>query len=91
MALAQTTTTIAGPVKFGFSQLFKPTPEFAKLAFRFVLYLMAVVVAVLNIFSEIPPDLKGKISAWALEIVTFTHFLSKLFGIQVEEPTTDYR
>lgn len=89
MSLATTTPTVTGKLKFGFGQLFKPTPETAKLVFRFVLYASSVIVAVLTIFGDkIDIQTKQLISWWALNIVTFVHFLSKLFGVEVQDPQT---
>lgn len=77
-------------VKFGPGQIKKPTPDFAKWAFRIFFYTTSTVSLFLTVFTEIPTDLKLLI----LKAVTFAnaavHGLSKMFGIN-EEPTDYYK
>lgn len=80
------TNEVIGPVKFGFGQLLKSTPEFAKLAFRFILYFATIITFVVQTISEIPQPIKDMVSRYALEVVTIVHFLSKMFGVDVEQP-----
>lgn len=75
-------------VKFGFSQLFKRTPEFAKLLFRIILYITAIIMFLMNLVTEIPEPIKTVVNKYCIYFITTVHFLSKMFGIEVKEPKT---
>ena len=72
-------------VKFGLDQIKNPTPLMAKNIFRIVLYTAAVANIVLDIVTEIPPDIKAMIAKYSLYLVTGVHSFSKLFGIDISD------
>jgi hypothetical protein len=73
-------------VKFGFGQIPKTTPEFAKWAFRIVLYVAAVANFIIATVTEIPVPIAMIIAKYSLYAVTLVHGFSKMFGLQVEDP-----
>lgn len=84
MADVKTTT-----VKFGFGQIPKTTPEFAKWAFRGILYGATILNVIILTFSDIPDSVKIIVGKYSLEVVTFVHILSKMFGLDVEGPENE--
>ncbi len=72
--------------RFGFGQIPKTTPEFAKWIFRIVLYATSVINLVISVVTEIPPDIKMMMAKYSLYAVTMVHGFTKLFGLQ-----DDYR
>lgn len=73
-------------VKVGLNQVTKPTPQLATNIFRIVLYAAFVVNIVLATFADIPNEIKDIAGRYSIEIVTLVHALTKLFGLNVEEP-----
>lgn len=73
-------------VKFGFGQISKKTPEYATWIFRIVLYAAALANFVVDVVTEIPPDIKVIIAKYSVYAVTLTHGITKMFGITVEPP-----
>ena len=70
---------------FGLNQIKNPTPLWAKNVFRVVLYTAAAVNIVLDIVTEIPPEVKVLIAKYSLYLVTGVHSFSKLFGIDISD------
>jgi hypothetical protein len=75
-------------VKFGFGQIFKPSPQWAKNVFRTVLYTSAVVGILSGIITEVPPTVKVIVLKYSLEATAAVHALSKLFGIDITDDPT---
>ena len=73
-------------IKFGFGQIANATPGFAKWVFRAVLYMAAIANIVLGVVTEIPEPVKFIVLKYSLYGVTLVHSLSRMFGIEVEEP-----
>lgn len=73
---------------WSFKHIPKTTPEFAKWAFRGVLYGLGVINLVLMIFTDIPVEIRNVVGRYSIEIVMFVHGVSKMFGIEVEDPAT---
>ncbi len=46
-------------IKFGFGQIAKKTPEFAKWMFRIVLYTASALTLIINVVTEIPEPIKN--------------------------------
>lgn len=76
---------MANEVKFGFSQIVKPTPDTAKKAFKVVLYTLGLVNLILAVFTDIPQPVKDVVGRYSIELAMFVHGFSKMFGIQVED------
>lgn len=77
-------------VKFGFGQLFKPTPDIARNIFRVVLYAAAIANLFLDVVVEIPAPARLIIGKYSVYAVTLTHAISKMFGIDITSPPTNY-
>lgn len=80
-------------VKFGVGQINRPTPVFAKQAFRFVLYAAALVNMLLFFIPDIPPHIQFVALKYTAIVTPLSHAISKLFGIDisdVEPPEMDY-
>jgi hypothetical protein len=73
-------------VKFGVGQINNPTPQWAKNAFRWFFYITSIITIALDIFTEIPPDIKLIINASVVKANLLVHALSKLFGIEFQAP-----
>lgn len=73
-------------VKFGFKQIFKPTPEGAKLVARGILYAVAIIVFIMQTVTEIPQPIKDAVSRYAVYVVSITHFVCRMFGVDVDQP-----
>lgn len=69
-------------VKFGFAAITKPTPELAKKIFRIVLYVAALGNIIVDIFPEIPLEVKGMIAMYSVKAVALVHAITKLFGLE---------
>lgn len=63
----------------------KPTPNWARWTFRIFFYASSLTVIVLDIFTEIPPDVKLKISTIVIKANLFVHAISRLFGVDMSE------
>lgn len=71
--------------KFGIGQIGKTTPEWAKKAFRIFFYVTGLTTVVLDIFTEIPPDIKLTINSAVIKALLLVHAASKMFGIDDNE------
>ncbi len=69
-------------IKFGFGQIVKETPQFAKWMFRIVLYATSALTLIINVVTEIPEPIKLMITKYSLYAVTLVHGFSKMFGIE---------
>lgn len=69
-------------VKFGFNAITKPTPELATKIFRVVLYAAALANIIIDIFPEIPLEVKGMIAMYSVKAVAIVHAITKLFGLE---------
>lgn len=78
-------------VKFGFAQIFNPTPQTATNIFRFFLYLGALNAIVVGGISEIPDHVKVIILKYTAEGVTLIHAITKLFGITISNDPTQQK
>lgn len=87
------TVVTNAPVKFGWKQLFKPTPQIAKNIFRVVLYAAALTNIFLMVIDEIPPHVEAIVGKYSIYAVTLVHMISKLFGIDITgvEPPASVR
>jgi hypothetical protein len=72
-------------VKFGFEQIGNTTPQWAKKAFRIFFYATGLITIVVDIFTEIPPDIKLSINSAVVKAMLLVHAASKMFGIDVSE------
>jgi len=72
-------------VKFGFGQLGKTTPEWAKNMFRVALYTAAAANFIVDTVTEIPPDVKVLVAKYSVYLVTAVHFFSKMWGIKISD------
>lgn len=70
--------------KFGFAQLFNPTPENAKKWFKQFFVITSVIALALQCFPQIPQHLIDVVNQWVISGNTFVFGLTRLFGIQVE-------
>lgn len=84
----ETSSSINSGWKWGFKQIPKTTPEFAKWAARGVLYSLAILNFSLLTFSAIPEHIKGIVAQYSIEIAAFVHGIAHMFGVTVEGPTT---
>lgn len=75
-------TTKKETIAVGLKYFFCPTPQIAKVVFRFFLYFAAIVVIALKVFHGVPEDIKRTVSDYAIELVTFIHLISKFFGVK---------
>lgn len=69
--------------KFGLGQIGNTTPEWAKIAFRVFFYVTGAAAIVLDIFTEIPPDIKLTINSSVIKANLLVHALTKMVGIDV--------
>lgn len=67
----------------GWAAIRMPTPAILTNIFRVLLYAAAIISFCLPLFPEIPETMALKIGNWALRIVTIIHFISKMFGIDI--------
>ena len=72
-------------VKFGFGQIGKTTPKWAKNAFRIVLYTATTLTLVTQIVTEIPADISTIIAKYSIEAVALVHAITKLWGVDLKE------
>jgi len=68
--------------KFGLGQINKPTPQWATLVFRYILYAAAIGNIVVDLFPEIPLEIKGMIAMYSVKAVAAVHAITKLFGLE---------
>ena len=73
-------------IKFGFGQIANATPDFAKWLFRIVLYAVAIANLICTVVEEIPAPVKLVIYHYSAMLVALVHGLSRMFGIEVDEP-----
>ncbi|MDF3076117.1 MAG: hypothetical protein K0S09_6 [Sphingobacteriaceae bacterium] len=71
--------------KFGLGQITKPTPHWAKNAFRIVLYTVGVLNIITLTFSDFPIQWTEVINKYSAEVIIFAHAISKLFGLNLEQ------
>ncbi len=74
-----------GKLKFGFGQIPNRTPKWARWTFRIFFYTTGIVTSLVDIFTEIPTDVKLTITAAVLKSNLLIHALSKMFGIDVDQ------
>lgn len=67
----------------GLAAIRMPTPALLTNIFRVLLYAATIISFCLPLFPEIPENLALKIGNWSLRIVTMVHFISKMFGIDI--------
>ncbi len=72
---------------FGPDHFLKPTPKWAKTLFNIFFYTTSIVTSVLDIFTEIPPDIKLVITASVLKANLLLRAVTKCFGIPESELT----
>lgn len=73
-------------VKFGLNQISSTTPPLATKIFRAILYIAAVGNLVIDIFPEIPFEIKAHIAMYSIKSVALVHGITKLFGLEVKDP-----
>lgn len=78
-------TETAKPTKFGFGQLSNPTPKWAKVIFRIFFYATGIATVILDIFTEIPMDVKLMINSGVIKANLLVHAVSKMFGVDISE------
>lgn len=69
-------------IKFGLKAISKPTPALATKIFRVILYLAALGNIVVDVFPEIPLEVKGMIAMYSIKAVALVHAITKLFGLE---------
>lgn len=67
--------------KFGIGQIGKATPQWAQVAFRIFFYVTGIATVILDIYTEIPPDIKLVINSQVIKANLLVHAVSKMFGI----------
>ena len=82
---AEVTEQVRGNLAFGFGQMNTPTPKWANLAFRWFFYVTGIVTVALDIFTEIPPDVKLTINSTVIKANLLLHAVSKMFGIKLPD------
>lgn len=70
---------------FGPNQLNKPTPPWAKKIFKIFLYVTGSITIILDVFTEIPADIKLLINSSVIKANLLVHAFSEMFGINIEE------
>lgn len=76
-------------IKFGLNQIKSETPKFAVWTFRAILYAATIANLVIATIPEIPDHTADLIAKYSLYAITLTHSISKMFGLQVEQPKPD--
>ena len=66
----------------GLKAISRPTPEWATIVFRTVLYIALTATLVVQIVKEIPAEVGAIINNYSLEAVALVHALTKLFGLK---------
>lgn len=70
---------------FGFGQLLQQTPAWAKTTFKIFFYAAGLVTIALDVFTEIPPDVKAVINAAVIKAMLLVHLVSRMFGIDADQ------
>ncbi len=71
--------------KFGFNQVGKTTPIWAKHLFRIVLYTAGALTLITQVVAEIPQEISAIIAKYSVEAVVLVHGFSKMFGVDIKE------
>jgi hypothetical protein len=78
-------------VQFGLGQITNATPKAATWVFRIILYVTLIVDVVILYFGDmIAPEMKALIAVWSVKVIGFTHAITRLFGIKVDNPRDTY-
>jgi hypothetical protein len=67
--------------KFGLGQIGNSTPKWAQVAFRIFFYATGIATVILDIYTEIPSDIKLIINSEVIKANLLVHAISKMFGI----------
>lgn len=78
-------TTKKETIAIGWKYLFKPTPQMAKVVFRFALYAATILIIALKVFHGVPEEIRHELNEYALETVAFIHLVTKFFGVKNSE------
>lgn len=70
---------------FGFGQIGNITPQWARTTFRVFFYVTGISTVILDIFTEIPPDIKLVINSSVIKANLLVHAISKMFGINLSD------
>jgi len=68
--------------RFGFGQIGNTTPPWVKNAFRVFFYVTSVLTIGLDIFTDIPTDVKLMVSKYVIQGNLFAHAISKMCGLE---------
>lgn len=69
--------------KDGYAAVKMPTPAVLTNIFRILLYAATIVSFCLPLFPEVPEHMALTIGNWSLRVVTIVHFISKMFGVDI--------
>lgn len=72
--------------RFGFKQLFNPTPENAKKWFKHFFVITSVIALFLQCFPHIPQHIRDIVNQWVVSSNTFVFGLTRMFGIEMDGP-----
>jgi hypothetical protein len=71
--------------KFGIGQIGNTTPKWAQVSFRIFFYATGIATVILDIYTEIPSDIKLMINSEVIKANLLVHAISKMFGINVTQ------
>lgn len=77
--------TVTGPTKTVFGAFGAPTPQWAKLIFRFYFYITGIVTLGLDTFGDMSPDTKLLITKIMIISNFAVHSFTQSFGIKLDE------
>lgn len=73
-------------MKFGFAQIFHPTPLQVKKSFNTFFAITSIIALALLCFPQIPQAVNNEVNQWVVSANTFAWGLSKMFGLGAQAP-----